>query len=194
MSYLPEPQDQKTSTIRPPLVSSQDRQRRSDDFSDLSSSSNHTSPQNVTPSLSPPSPSPTTVSTIAVNSWTRQTMERLHALFFSHTNQYMLQSTQTTFVNLFRQHASEGNNSSQANKLSEFFLMVGLWGLVRMCATEDFESRRQFGLFVNHIQDAEHALLKAIQICQKGMVEPNPIPSSQIVHSLPVTTQQITNI
>ena len=127
-------------------------------------------------------------------------MERLHALFFSHTNQFSIQSTQTTFVNLFKQYVTEAPQAtsqqptSQMNKLSTFFLMVAMWGLVRMCSTEDYESRRQFGLFINHIQEAEVALLKAIQISQKGVVETNPVPSSQVVLSLPVTTQQVTNI
>jgi len=62
-----------------------------------------------------------------------------------------------------------------------------LWGLVRMHQTTDLESRRQYGVFVNHLQDAETALLKSIQIHQKNVLAKS-IPPSRIVQTLPIST------
>ena len=130
---------------------------------------------------------------ISVPIWTKQTIERLHHLLYSHTN-IPLSSSESMFLNLWKQSEKETQTSQLS--LSQFFMMVSLWGLSRIHTTEDLESRRQYGLFINHLQDAENSLLKAVQIHNKTKKELAPIgiPPSKKVFNLPITTQQITTV
>lgn len=116
--------------------------------------------------------------------WTRQTLERLHNIFFSHTQKSM-STTENLFLNMWQQF--EKDTQLNPSIISNFFIMVSIWGLVRMHQTEDMEARRQFGLFVNHLQDSENALLKSIQMSQKYKQEHNPIPPTQKVATLPLS-------
>lgn len=132
------------------------------------------------------------------SSWARQTLEKVHNTFYSHTNQIPLSKSEELFLELLRQYQQTGEHvSSQLPSpipISECFMWVALWGLSRMHVTDDFESRRQFNLFINHLQDAEQALLKSIQINKKTAPYTQPVPSAQVVASLPVTMQQMTNL
>ncbi|NDJ15560.1 MAG: hypothetical protein EBY17_31035 [Acidobacteriia bacterium] len=92
----------------------------------------------------------------------------------------------TMFANLLKQYEGEGR-AATAESLSYFFAMVAVWGLVRMAGSTDLEARRQYGLFVNHLQNAEGALLKALQIHQKSLLA-KAVPPSRVVTSLPITT------
>jgi hypothetical protein len=128
--------------------------------------------------------SSTTPSPLNLSIWTRQTLERLHNIFFSHTQKPM-STTETLFVQMLQQF--EKDLQLNPTIISNFFIMVSIWGLVRMHQTEDMEARRQFGLFVNHLQDSENALLKSIQMSQKYKQEHNPVPPTQKVASLPLS-------
>ena len=121
---------------------------------------------------------------MSADQWCVQTMKRLEALFFSHTTS--VPNTQGMFTNLLTQFEKDGQPVTPES-ISAFFLTASLWGLTRMHQTADLESRRQFGIFVNHLQEAETALLKSIQIHQKS-VENKPVPPSRIVQTLPITT------
>lgn len=117
--------------------------------------------------------------------WTVQTLNRLETLFFSHTTN--VPHSQQMFANLLKQHELDPSIVSVTESISSFFLMVSLWGLVRMHQTTDLESRRQYGVFINHLQDAETALLKSIQIHQKNVLAKS-IPPSRVVQTLPIST------
>lgn len=134
---------------------------------------------------------PATSTRVSVNPWIKQTIERLHSLFFSHTNVPMI-SSENMYINLLEQF-SQNPNVNQLT-ISNYFMAISLWGLVRVNACEDTEARRQFALFMNHLQDAENALNKSIQIHQKIQNSVVPVPSSQRVQSLPLTVQHTTNI
>lgn len=118
--------------------------------------------------------------------WSMQTLKRLDDLFFSH-NINPSSLSQPMFVNLLKQLESEPNPANTQDSVSKFMLMVSLWGLARMHSTTNLESRRQYGVFVNHLQDAETALLKAIQIHQKSILTKS-IPPSRVVQTLPIST------
>ena len=140
-------------------------------------------PQPLQPSLQP--------SPQFVNPWVKQTIERLHSLFYSHTNIPVSQS-ENDHINLLEQF-SNNQNLNQLS-ISNFFMMVSLWGLVRINSCEDSEARRQFTLFMNHLQDAESALNKSIQIHQKIKQSIIPVPASQRVQSLPLVVKHTINI
>ena len=116
--------------------------------------------------------------------WEIQTTKRLETLFFSHctTDPHSL----ALLTNLLKQYEDDGKLANQES-VSRFFLMASLWGLSRIHTVTDLESRRQFGVFINHIQDAETALLKAIQIHQKTTFGKS-VPPTRIVSSLPIST------
>jgi hypothetical protein len=116
--------------------------------------------------------------------WEIQTTKRLEALFFSHTT--LDPQGLNMFANLLKQYEDDGKLVN-IDSLSRFFLMISLWGLARIHNVSDLEARRQFGIFVNHLQDAETALLKAIQINHKTTLSKS-IPPSRTVQSLPITT------
>jgi len=116
--------------------------------------------------------------------WEFQTTKRLETLFFSHSTTEPNGISMLT--NLLKQYQDDGKLAN-TDSLSRFFLMISLWGLARIHSVSDLESRRQFGVFVNHLQDAETALLKAIQIHQKTIVNKS-IPPSRTVQSLPIST------
>jgi len=127
--------------------------------------------------------------------WTLQTMQRVETLLFSHVKQ-LPKISQPMFLNLLKQYETDPKDELQ-DSLSKFMLMVSMWGLVRMHNTTDLESRRQYGLFINHLQDAENALLKSIQISQKTpatsthpiTIITQPVPASRVVQtSLPIST------
>lgn len=127
--------------------------------------------------------------------WTIQTMQRVETLLFSHAKQ-LPKISQPMFLNLLKQYETDPKDEIH-DSLSKFMLMVSMWGLVRMHNTTDLESRRQYGLFINHLQDAENALLKSIQISQKTSSSPlnlsavptQPVPASRVVQtSLPIST------
>jgi hypothetical protein len=102
--------------------------------------------------------------TTSLNSWTQQTLERIHLLFYSHSD-VPITSSESMYFNLKTQFEKDSRVDMMA--ISGFFLMNALWGLVRLEDTENLESRRQYGLFINHLQHAENCLLKAIQTSQK---------------------------
>lgn len=116
--------------------------------------------------------------------WEMQTTKRLETLFFSHTSIEV--NGITMFANLLKQYEDDGKIVN-IESLSRFFLMISLWGLARLHNVSDLESRRQYGVFVNHLQDAETALLKAIQIHHKSLLTKS-IPPSRTVQSLPIST------
>lgn len=125
---------------------------------------------------------------MAAELWSVQTLRRLESLFFSH-----MAPTQAPppllamFTNLLQQYEGDGKLAT-AESLSYFFAMVAVWGLARMAGSTDLEARRQYGLFVNHLQDAEGALLKALQIHHKSRLAVPSVPPSRVVASLPITT------
>jgi hypothetical protein len=127
--------------------------------------------------------------------WTLQTMQRVESLLFSHAKQ-LPKISQPMFLNLLKQYEADPKDELH-DSLSKFMLMVSMWGLVRMHNTTDLESRRQYGLFINHLQDAENALLKSIQLSQKTpatstpstTIITQPVPASRVVQtSLPIST------
>ncbi len=129
-------------------------------------------------------PLQSTQTTQATQEWEIQTTRRLESLFFSHT---MIEPHGLSmFANLLRQYEDDGKIIND-DLLSRFFLMVSLWGLARIHNVSDLESRRQFGVFINHLQDAETALLKAIQIHHKTLVAKS-VPPTRTVQSLPIST------
>ena len=124
--------------------------------------------------------------------WSAQTLKRLDALFFSHSP-HSPPIAQPMFLNLLKQFETDPTPSNMQDSVSKFMMMVSIWGLVRMHNTNDLESRRQYGVFVNHLQDAETALLKAIQIHQKtSQPSPKPglssLPPTRVVQNLPIST------
>ena len=124
---------------------------------------------------------------MAAEQWSVQTLKRLDELFFSHAPPSSASLAQPMFLNLLKQFESEPTPSHTQESVSKFMLMISLWGLVRMHTTTNLESRRQYGVFVNHLQDAETALLKAIQIHQKSLLTKS-IPPSRVVQTLPIST------
>jgi hypothetical protein len=126
--------------------------------------------------------------------WTLQTMQRVETLLFSHAKQ-LPKISQSMFLNLLKQYETDPKDEIH-DSISKFMLMVSMWGLVRMHNTTDLEARRQYGLFINHLQDAENSLLKSIQISQKTTTSPTPnititqpVPASRVVQtSLPIST------
>ena len=120
--------------------------------------------------------------------WSSQTLKRLDALFFSHSPNSS-QMASSMFLNLLKQFETDPTPSNMQESVSKFMMMVSIWGLVRMHNTTDLESRRQYGVFVNHLQDAETALLKSIQIHQKS-VKPSlsSLPPTRVVQNLPIST------
>ena len=129
---------------------------------------------------------------IPQNSWVKNTMDRLHALFYSNETNIVIKQTETMYMN----HLSNNIRSSVSSvDVSNHLMSCSLWGLSQVHGCEDSEARRQFTLFMNYIQSAENALQKSIQIHQKSQKNPfSPVPPSQRVASLPVTVQQTTNI
>jgi hypothetical protein len=123
--------------------------------------------------------------------WSSQTLKRLDALFFSHSPNSG-QLAPSMFLNLLKQFETDPTPSNMQESVSKFMMMVSIWGLVRMHNTTDLESRRQYGVFVNHLQDAENALLKSIQIHQKSVKPATPalssLPPTRVVQSLPIST------
>ena len=137
------------------------------------------------PALPPPlRPVNQTTVPLPTQEWEIQTTRRLEALFFSHTTNEP--NGLLMFANLLRQYEDDGKIMND-DVLSRFFLMVSLWGLARIHNVSDFESRRQFGVFINHLQDAETALLKAIQIHHKTLIAKS-VPPTRTVQSLPIST------
>lgn len=125
------------------------------------------------------------------DAWGQQTLQRVESLFFSPWPlTHPVPNVASMFAHLRQQYQQEPA-TSPAESLSRFFVMVATWGLVRMVETQDLESRRQYGLFVNHLQDAETALLKAIQIHQRSLQR--PVPPSRVVATLPTATTTATN-
>ena len=139
-------------------------------------------PSNPTPYQTQP-PNPTHISPQSLQ-WEIQTVERLHSLFFSHTTNVPISSSEQTWKALLQQIKTDDRSQTH---LSQFFNMVSLWGLVRIHGTEDLEARRQFGLFVGHLQDAEQTLLKAVQMTQKAQKQFSQVPPTHVVSSLPLT-------
>lgn len=123
--------------------------------------------------------------------WSVQTLKRLDELFFSHVLSPSASLAQPMFLNLLKQFESDPGTSITPShtqeSVSKFMLMISIWGLVRMHTTTNLESRRQYGVFVNHLQDAETALLKAIQIHQKSLLS-RSVPPSRVVQTLPIST------
>jgi hypothetical protein len=117
--------------------------------------------------------------------WEIQTTKRLDTLFFSHSSADP--QSLKLLANLLKQYEEDGKLANQES-VSRFFLMASLWGLSRIHTVTDLESRRQFGVFVNHLQDAETALLKSIQIHQKTNIFSKSVPPTRIVSSLPIST------
>ena len=125
---------------------------------------------------------------MAAEQWSVQTLKRLEELFFSHAPPTSASLVHPMFLNLLKQFESETATSAHTQEsVSKFMLMVSLWGLVRMHTTTNLESRRQYGVFVNHLQDAETALLKSIQIQQKSVLTKS-VPPSRVVQTLPIST------
>lgn len=136
---------------------------------------------------------PSTSTRIPIDPWTIQTVERIHTLFGSHSSDISFQSVETVFNNLLKQYVDETklNGNVTHKSLSTFMIMVSLWGLVRMQNTTNLEARRQYGLFINHLQDAESCLLKSVQIQQRSpapTMNSLPVSPSQRVTSLPLST------
>ena len=136
-------------------------------------------------------PPPTSIRTInpasmspPTQEWEIQTTKRLETLFFSHTMSEP--HGLAMFANLLKQYEDDGKIINE-DLLSRFFLMISLWGLARIHNVADLESRRQFGVFINHLQDAETALLKAIQIHHKTLLAKS-VPPTRTVQSLPIST------
>ena len=121
---------------------------------------------------------------LSTQEWEVQTTKRLETLFFSHTMSEP--HGLAMFANLLRQYEEDGKIINE-DLLSRFFLMASLWGLARIHNVSDLESRRQFGIFINHLQDAETALLKAIQIHHKTL-QAKSVPPTRTVQSLPIST------
>ena len=143
------------------------------------------------PSTSSLSSPPSSSLSSPINPWIKQTIERLHHLFFSHAN-VPLSSSENVYANLLTQFQT--NPQLTPLSVSHYFMMISLWGLARINTCEDSEARRQYGLFINHLQDAEGSLNKSFQIHQKIQHSITPVPSSQVVQSLPLTIQQSANI
>lgn len=138
---------------------------------------------------------PPSIQSVPISQWSLQTINRIHSVFHSNDN-----SPPSASVSMFTNLNNQKNLMSQSppseihQSVANFFTMVSLWGLCRLHTTEDLESRRQYALFINHLQSAENCLLKSIEIKQKVDHQNSnhstlqSIPPTQTVDSLPLTT------
>lgn len=128
----------------------------------------------------------------SIQPWTKQTLARIESLLFSHKLVASINSEQS-FTNLSAQYNPPLQFSDVEDTVSRFIAIAALWGLVRVNETPDLEARRQYGLFLNHLQDAQSALVKAIQIHQKTMLT-QTIPPTRVVANLPIATLSTTQL
>jgi hypothetical protein len=125
---------------------------------------------------------------VMISPWEQQIIEKVESIFLSHTNQKPRQSSESLFAQGVHQSAQQfGTTDKKILHLSNLFISLSMWSLAQLKDTDNAEAKRQYGLFVNHLQSAENCMVKAIQIHNKDGIQNNPVTPSQRVTSLPLS-------